>query len=141
MGSAIVSATGGFIFGMMRIKAPVHRQYVIIGIIVGIGYTFMILIDSIPKLYAVSWIPVVFYAPFLITSSALCQARVPKERLTESLTWMNNGTVCGMAVGPTLAGFFIDSFGWPAGFAVGGAAAAMLAVAAALSTLLWRRKV
>lgn len=140
MGSAIVSATGGFIFGMMRIKAPVHRQYVIIGILVGLGYTTMIFIDSIPKLYAVSWLPVIFYAPFLITSSALCQARVPKERLTESLTWMNNGTVCGMAVGPTLAGLFVDTFGWPAGFAAGGTVAAMLVVAVACSALLWRRK-
>ena len=100
----------------------------------------MMFIDSIPKLYAVSWLPVIFYAPFLITSSALCQARVPKERLTESLTWMNNGTVCGMAVGPTLAGLFVDTFGWPAGFAAGGTVAALLVVAVAFSSLLWRRK-
>ena len=140
MGSAIVSALGGFVFGMLRINVPVHRQYVVLGILVGLGYTTMVFIDSIPKLYAVSWIPVIFYAPFLITSSALCQARVPKERLTESLTWMNNGTVCGMAVGPTLAGLFVDTFGWPAGFAAGGTVAALLVVAVAFSSLLWRRK-
>ena len=33
-----------------------------------------------------------------------------------------------MAVGPTLAGLFVDTFGWPAGFAAGGTVAAMLVV-------------
>ena len=137
---SIISSLVGILFGALNIKWPLHRQFIVIGVVLGCAYSTMSLITTIPALFAVSWIAILFYAPFLIVSNSMCEAHVPAERLTESLTWLSAGISCGMAIGPTLAGYFIDNFGMQAGFMSGGAAAALLAIVVLASTPLWRKK-
>ena len=110
MASGAVSMTAGFLFGMVRLRAPLPKQLVVAACAVGLSFGTMFLIDSAPTLMAVALLGACTYAPLLI---------VPDARLTEAITWLNAGYTCGAAFGPTVAGALIDTFGTMASFKVG----------------------
>ena len=111
MASGAVSMTAGFLFGMVRLRAPLPKQLVSFGT--------MFLIDSAPTLMAVALLGACTYAPLLIVANGVCERAVPDARLTEAITWLNAGYTCGAAFGPTVAGALIDTFGTMASFKVG----------------------
>ena len=117
--SAIVSIAAGFVFGGLKFKASAARLLLVAASLFGAGYGLMLFIGGIPSLFWVSVVAALFYAPFFISTNNMCEQCVPKHRITESLTWVNAGFSCGSAIGPTLAGFFIDFFGATAGFDAG----------------------
>ena len=99
------------------------------------------IIGSIESLFAVSTVAAMFYAPFFITANATCERMVPGDRLTEAITWMNSGSICGMAFGPTLGGALIDQLGTTASFGFGAVLAVMVpAIAFACLPLLKRHE-
>ena len=71
----------------------------------------MFLVNSAQTLVVLSAAAALFYAPLLITANATCEKAVSTERITEAITWINAGMTCGMALGPTVGGFFIDIWG------------------------------
>ena len=77
-----------------------------------------------------STVAAMFYAPFFITANATCERMVPGDRLTEAITWMNSGSICGLAFGPTLGGALIDQLGTTASFGFGAVLAVMVPVIA-----------
>ena len=89
MASGAVSMTAGFLFGMVRLRAPLPKQLVVAA------------------------------CPLLIVANGVCERAVPDARLTEAITWLNAGYTCGAAFGPTVAGALIDTFGTMASFKVG----------------------
>lgn len=117
--AAIVSVAAGFVFGGLKFKMSPAKLLVVTAILFGVGYGIMVIIDGIPALFFVSIVGSFTYAPFFISINNLCEKCVPKNRITEALTWVGAGFSCGSAVGPTLAGFFIDYFGASAGFDAG----------------------
>jgi len=133
--SAFVSMGAGFVFGMLRFRAPQYQQITVAALLLGGSFGAMFLIESMPVLLVVTVVGSLFYAPFLIVANATVERAVPTERLTEGITWVNAGITCGMAVGPSAAGFMIDGFGAPASFDLG----ALFAVAIPVLILLFRR--
>lgn len=133
--SAFVSMGAGFVFGMLRFRAPQYQQITVAALLLGASFGAMFLIDSMPVLLVVTVVGSLFYAPFLIVANATVERAVPTERLTEGITWVNAGITCGMAVGPSAAGFMIDGFGAPASFDLG----AVFAIAIPVLILLFRR--
>lgn len=119
MVSAVVSMLAGFVFGMLRFRAPQYRQLMAASILLGVTFGSMFLIDSFGGLLVVSVVASAFYAPFLIVANATVERAVPTSRLTEGITWVNAGVTCGMAIGPSAAGVIIDCFGAPAAFDMG----------------------
>ena len=117
--AAIVSIFTGFAFGGIRFKMSAARLLATTAILFGVGYGFMFIIETIPVLFVVSVVTAFTYAPFFISTNNMCEQCVPKHRITEALTWIGAGFSCGSAIGPTLAGFFIDFFGSTAGFDAG----------------------
>jgi MFS family permease len=55
-------------------------------------------------------------APTLINGNTLIEGMVPRQRLTEGLSWMGTGLGIGVAVGSSVAGPLIDLRGYTAGF-------------------------
>lgn len=119
MASGAVSMTAGFLFGMVRLRAPLPKQLVVAACAVGLSFGTMFLIDSAPTLMAVALLGACTYAPLLIVANGVCERAVPDARLTEAITWLNAGYTCGAAFGPTVAGALIDIFGTMASFKVG----------------------
>lgn len=132
MVSAVVSMVAGFVFGMLRFRAPQYRQLMVASVLLGLTFGSMFLIDSFGNLLVVSVVASAFYAPFLIVANATVERAVPASRLTEGITWVNAGITCGMAVGPSAAGFVIDRLGAPSAFDMG----ALFAVAIPVIILL-----
>ena len=54
MASGAVSMTAGFLFGMVRLRAPLPKQLVVAACAVGLSFGTMFLIDSAPTLMAVA---------------------------------------------------------------------------------------
>ncbi len=119
MASGTVSMTMGFLFGMVRLRAPLPKQFVVAACAVGLSFGTMFLIDSAPTLMLVALLGAATYAPLLIVANSVCERAVPDARLTEAITWLNAGYTCGAAFGPTVAGAIIDTFGTMASFKVG----------------------
>lgn len=119
MASGVVSMTMGFLFGMVRLRAPLPKQFVVAACAVGLSFGTMFLIDSAPTLMLVALLGAATYAPLLIVANSVCERAVPDARLTEAITWLNAGYTCGAAFGPTVAGAIIDTFGTMASFKVG----------------------
>lgn len=119
MASGAVSMTAGFLFGMVRLRAPLPKQLVVAACAVGLSFGTMFLIDSAPTLMTVALLGACTYAPLLIVANGVCERAVPDARLTEAITWLNAGYTCGAAFGPTVAGALIDTFGTMASFKVG----------------------
>lgn len=119
MASGAVSMVMGFVFGMVRLRAPLPKQLVVAACAVGLSFGTMFLIDSASKLMIVALLGAATYAPLLIVANSVCERAVPDARLTEAITWLNAGYTCGAAFGPTTAGAIIDLFGTMASFKVG----------------------
>ena len=134
MAAAVVSIVAGFVFGGLKLKAGAAQLLVITAMLFGIGYGLSLFIESIPALFWVSVISAFTYAPFFISITNMCERCVPKRRITEALTWVSAGFSCGSAVGPTLAGFFIDYFGASAGFDAGAAFSLLIIPVALVGT-------
>lgn len=139
--ASFVSMVMGFVFGMIRLRAPQYLQLVGAGALIGCAYGAMTLIDSAQSLFVVSTVGALFYAPFLIVCNATCERAVPGDRLTEAITWMNAGCTCGMAFGPSLGGIIIDEMGAVASFDLGAVLAIAIPVTLALFYRLLRRDV
>lgn len=111
MASSLISATMGFLFGMISLRASVYKQLMVSAIALGLIFSSMMLIESEVTFYIVSCVGALSYAPFLIVLNSACERAVPGDRLTEAITWVNSGMTCGVAMGPTAAGVLIDTFG------------------------------
>lgn len=119
MASGAVSMVVGFLFGMVRLRAPLPKQLVVAACAVGLSFGTMFLIDSAPTLMVVALLGAATYSPLLIVANGVCERAVPDSRLTEAITWLNAGYTCGAAFGPTAAGAIIDLFGTMASFKLG----------------------
>ena len=115
---------------MIRLTIPQYAQLAAVSLLVGCAYGTMVFIGSIESLFVVSTVAAMFYAPFFITANATCERMVPGDRLTEAITWMNSGSICGLAFGPTLGGALIDPVGTTASFGFGAVLAVMVPVIA-----------
>ena len=73
MASGAVSMTAGFLFGMVRLRAPLPKQLVVAACAVGLSFGTMFLIDSAPTLMAVALLGACTYAP--LSASAPCPTR------------------------------------------------------------------
>lgn len=135
MASGAVSMVVGFLFGMVRLRAPLAKQLVVAACALGLSFGTMFFINSAPSLMVVALVGAATYSPLLIVANGVCERAVPDARLTEAITWLNAGYTCGAAFGPTTAGAIIDLFGTMASFKVG----AVLCLGMPLTALLCYR--
>ncbi len=133
---AVFSMGAGFLFGMVRLQVRLTTQLVVLAVCLSVSFATTAFIDSVLLLYLLTSLPAIFYAPLLIMVNATCERAVPGARFTEAIAWVNAGCTCGLALGPTLGGVVIDSFGVLATFQVGGVVVLMVGAIA----LVFRRR-
>ena len=137
--SSVFSMVVGVVFGTLKLKASRRVQFTMAAIAIGLFWSLLAFVNSLGMLYAVVSFASLVYAPFLICGNALCEQAVPPERLTESLTWLNTGIICGLAFGPTAAGAIIDTFGASFGFDLAAVMGLSLALFNIATIPLWKR--
>lgn len=112
LGSFIV----GLIYGGLRLKMPLVRQFIAAISIAALTTLPLLWVDSTAKLTLVLFIAGAACSPTIIIAMKLVESLVPPEKLTEGMTWAMTGMTIGFAVGIALAGHMIDRFGIKAGF-------------------------
>ena len=138
---SFVSTVAGLVFGMVVITARQSKKMLAASIAIGVGYGTMIFVSSWWSLLIVIFIAAGTYAPFIITMNETAEQAVPEANLTEALTWVTSGSLCGLAFGPTLAGFIIDTWGSFACFGTGAVLALMVPVLALITYPMMKKRV
>ena len=136
---ASISVVSGMVFGAMRPRASLLRQFVAVCCLIGGAYCGLFLVRGVASFFVVVCAAALFYAPFLITLNTVCEASVPGARLTEGITWINAGMTFGLAVGPTVAGVFVDMYGSIAGLNTAAVFALMIPLTALACARIVRR--
>ena len=131
MAASVISMAAGLVFGMVKLKASPQAQITACSVAFGLAHATLAFASSVPTLFAAFAAAALSYAPFLIVVNATCERAVPGDRLTEAITWVNAGSTCGMAFGPTAGGALVDALGANASFAFG----AVLALAVPATVL------
>ncbi|KQT02022.1 MFS transporter [Cellulomonas sp. Leaf395] len=134
---ALGSLISGLLYGTRTWKRPLYLRFATGMVALAVGVCFFFLVESLAALAAVMFVAGFAIAPTLINGNGLVQELVPRERLTEGLTWVGTSLGVGVSVGSSVAGAQIDANGSHAGFLVVviSAGAAVIATLAALRTL------
>ena len=138
---SFVSTVAGLVFGMVVITARQSKKMLAASVAIGVGYGTMVFVSSWWSLLIVIFIAAGTYAPFIITMNETAERAVPEANLTEALTWVTSGSLCGLAFGPTLAGFIIDTWGSFACFGTGAVLALMVPVLALITYPMMKKRV
>lgn len=129
---AIGSFVVGLILGALNLRFPLHRQLLVVLIVLLLTTLPLLMVGSVSALAAAIFLSGVAVSPTFITAFGLVERRVPPEVLTEGITWVMTGIGIGMALGAFVAGWVVDHFGAQNGFWVSAAAATLALMVTAL---------
>lgn len=115
---AVGSCSAGLIFGVIKLKTPLAKQFFIASLATAIMTVPLLGVNDVFTLSLTVFIAGVFFAPTMIIAMNLVANIVPKDKLTEGLTWMITGLGIGVALGATIAGWCIDVYGIKTAFIV-----------------------
>jgi len=108
---ALGSLLTGIAYGLGYWKTPLPRQLVLVSglfVLTTLPYFF---ITNIWNLTLVCFIAGATCSPSIIIALGLVENLVPKDRLTESMTWALVSPTIGMAGGFALTGWIVDKIG------------------------------
>lgn len=131
------SMISGLGYGARHWVTPLWRRFAIGMGALAIGAALFVLVTSMAMLAVVMFVAGFAIAPTLVNGNGLVQHFVPRERLTEGLTWVSTSLGVGISFGSWIAGSMIDRQGSHGGYlvVVGSAGLAVVAVLASLRTL------
>jgi len=126
---SVASAAAGFYYGSRSWRSPLLGRFVVGVLAMFLTATALLAANTVLLLTATGVLFGATVAPTLINGNSLIGQLVPRERLTEGLSWMGTGIGIGAAVGSSIGGQVIDYSGYHGGFisvAVFGALAAVI---------------
>ncbi|MFT3861771.1 MFS transporter [Micropruina sp.] len=129
---SLASGLAGFYYGSRGWSSPLVSRFLFGVAALFAACLLMLTATSVLVLCVVALLVGITVAPTLINGNSLIGRLVPRDRLTEGLSWMGTGIGIGVAVGSSVSGAVIDSSGYPGGFMVVacfGAVAALIALA------------
>jgi MFS family permease len=116
---AFGSLLGGFVYGGLHFKSPLHKQLIVVSLLLFPATTAMVFIDTIPMLAILAVAAGIGISPLLIASAGITQQRSPIGRTTEAIASMYAGISIGFAFAAAMAGWLIDHRGTNYAFALG----------------------
>jgi MFS family permease len=116
---AFGSLIGGFVYGGLHFKSPLHKQLIVVSLLLVPATAAMVFVDSILMLALLSIAAGIGISPLLIASAAITQRRSPVGRTTEAIASMYAGIGLGFAFAAAMAGWLIDNRGTNYSFALG----------------------
>ena len=128
---SFASLLGGLVFGALRLRASLLRQFVLSVIAVAVMTLPIPLVGNLTLVGTGLFLAGVACSPLLISATALLESIVPTARLTEAMSWSSSGMAVGLATATPLAGQVIDAVDAWAGYwvsAAGGVGALVVAL-------------
>ena len=126
--NSIGSAVGGTIYGGLRFKAPVERQFAL----AMAAMTLPLLAHAFflePFPFAVTaFFAGALIAPSIAAQNVLVSRLAPAKYATEAFTWSTTFIVSGLGAGMALGGTLVENAGLRANFATGAAIVAAMAL-------------
>jgi len=108
---AIGSLLTGIAYGLVHWKAPLPRQLLLVSILFVLTTVPYFFVANLWGLTFICFIAGATCSPSIIIALALVEHLVPKDRLTESMTWALVSPTIGMAAGFALTGKLVDTVG------------------------------
>lgn len=138
---SFASGVAGFIYGARTWHSPLPGRFVLGLVAMFLSAAGLLFAHSELVLAGVGLLVGATVAPTLINGNTLIEGMVPRERLTEGLSWMGTGLGIGVAVGSSIAGPVIDARGYAGGFGTVVGFATTAAIIAVSSLAFLRRTV
>lgn len=129
-GYAVGSMIVGLIFGALRPRMPLARQFFFAITALAVTTLPLLVVPNIAILALLLFLNGVAISPTLITAMGLVERHVPPAELTEGITWAMTGIGMGTAIGSFASGWVIDQYGASSGFWVSVAAGGVALVTA-----------
>ncbi len=126
------SLVGGLLYGSRVWRHSLASRLAWGVVLTGVGVATFGLAPNLAVLAALMFATGLVVAPTMAVGDGMVQALVPRNRLTEGMTWTRMGIDVGIASGAWLAGQLVERHASGAGFlvaALAGAAAAAVALA------------
>ena len=116
---AFGSLVGGFVYGGLDFKTPLHKQLILVSLLLMPTTAILVFVDSISMLAILVILAGIGISPLLIASAAITQERSPVGRTTEAIASMYAGISIGFAFAAAMAGWLIDNRGTNYAFGLG----------------------
>jgi MFS family permease len=108
----------GLILGALNPRLALHRQLLLaLGVLTAASIP-LLFANSVPLLAFCVFLSGIAVSPTFITAFGLIERRIPHAMLTEGVTWVTTGIGFGTALGASLVGWTVDTYGPKAGFLV-----------------------
>jgi predicted MFS family arabinose efflux permease len=132
--NSLGSAIGGAIFGGLRVKMPMERQWACVIALMVVPVALHAVVTTPLAFGVVAFLAGALIAPSIASQSVLVSRLAPSRYATEAFTWSATSIVSGLGAGMALGGFLVEHVSLRAAFATGAAiVAAMAFVALTLS--------
>jgi len=126
--NSLGSALGGAIFGGLRLRAPVERQFACVLGLMAIPVFLHTLVSGTVAFAIVAFLAGALIAPAIASQSVLISRLAPAQYATEAFTWSSTFIVSGLGAGMALGGYLVETTGLRSAFATGSAIVAAMAV-------------
>ncbi|MFF5532499.1 MFS transporter [Streptomyces cinerochromogenes] len=136
---AFGSCSAGVVFGLLHLKGTPFANWCA-GLCAMATTVFpLLLADNLYVLAALLFVAGLCVAPTMVTTMALLEQHVPRDKFTEGMTWTGTGLSLGLALGSAVSGWIVDASDARAGYAVPCAASVLAVVTAVLGSGRLRR--
>ncbi|PRY41176.1 putative MFS family arabinose efflux permease [Geodermatophilus tzadiensis] len=127
-GLAVGSMASGIGWGAVHWRHPLrHRLLVVLGALTVLTVPLS-LVGNVWVMIPLVVVAGVAVSPSLISSFTLAELIVPRSAVTEAFTWIGTALGLGVAVGTSVAGKIVDTYGANASFLVATVSAGLAAV-------------
>ena len=128
--NSIGSALGGALFGGLRLKAPVERQYACVVGLMAVPLLLHALVSEPVAFAVVAFFAGASIAPSIAAQSVLVSRLAPAHYATEAFTWSATFIVSGLGAGMAIGGLLVETTGLRSAFVFGSAVVAAMAMIA-----------
>ncbi|WP_051430294.1 MFS transporter [Streptomyces roseochromogenus] len=115
---AVGSAVAGLVYGGLRPPGTLRQRVVVGAALMTLTMLPLLMTNGLLVLGVVLFVAGGACAPTLATALGLIEATVPREQVTEGMTWSSTGLGFGIALGAALAGQAVATAGPRTAFAV-----------------------
>jgi MFS family permease len=128
--NSLGSAIGGAIFGGLRLKAPMERQWACVIALMAVPVALHAMVTTPLAFGVVAFFAGALIAPSIASQSVLVSRLAPSRYATEAFTWSTTFIVSGLGAGMALGGFLVEHVSLRASFAIGSVIVAAMALLA-----------